>query len=219
MAQRVIKSGGTSVEFQSAPQPLHIADLDSDLDQIFTNITDINVAVGAGIQITKLDQSGATQLVTAQYGNNSITQAKLAPVASVATSAVGTVTPGLTPFSTVETTLVTVTITLQQGGRFVFLGGHIGIMCLMVTSVANAQITMRLYRDSNLLTACQHQFSFALAGQEVIIPTPMWADNLATGTPTHVYKVTAQSSTNQATLTTTSGAGTVAGQYYAVEMA
>src|SRR5438477_6219723 len=76
MASRVIKSGSASVEFSVAPQPLRIADLDSDLDSIFSSIDDTNVQTGANIATSKLAVDGG--IVTGMLANQAVTTAKIA---------------------------------------------------------------------------------------------------------------------------------------------
>src|SRR5437870_4278201 len=73
MASRVTKPGNTK-EFAQATQPWHIADLDSDLDNLFNaGIDTTNIAVNAGFVGTQLASGTitATRIVTEDAGASS----------------------------------------------------------------------------------------------------------------------------------------------------
>ena len=119
MATRVTKTGSTDVEFSTAPQPWQIGELDADLDQIFGNITDINVADGAGIKTAKLASDAG--ITTGMLAALAVTNPKLAVGAAVHTRGSGTPAGGVY-LPSAETDMVICTSITTRGGPVLILG-------------------------------------------------------------------------------------------------
>src|SRR5438105_13529377 len=137
MATRVPKTGASGgVEFAQGSQPLHIAELDGDLDAIFGSITNANVAVGANIATSKLAVDGG--IIAGMLGSNSVTTPKIADQPNGVTTAklnIGATTPSgnsaqnsadpiiIFPDGT-EQTVVSFSLSVVRAGR-VFASGSL----------------------------------------------------------------------------------------------
>src|SRR5207249_2866250 len=134
MASRVTKAGNTK-EFAQATQPWHIADLDTDLDNLFNaGIDTTNIASNAGIVGTQLASGtiGATQLAsnavtTAKILDQNVTAAKLAIGAST-NARVGPTAVSAAITVTTEQTLVSLPSLTTRGGPVVINGTIAGFM-------------------------------------------------------------------------------------------
>jgi hypothetical protein len=130
MATRVTKTGSTGVEFQDAPQPLQIEDLDADLDEIFSNIDSSNIAPG-GLDTTVID-------------DGAITTIKLAPGATF-TQYLEDATDNVT-VTTSDTVIATQAITSTRG--IVRLVG-LHSAALVPGTGGLERITLKLKRDGS----------------------------------------------------------------------
>src|SRR2546422_5649960 len=123
MASRVTKQPNlTGNEFATAGSPLRVADLDADLDAIFSSITNANVAVGAGIATAKLASDAG--IIAAMLAANSVTTPKIVDAnVTGAKLAVGASTPNFASanFST-ATSLVVADTTLATLGSITTRG-------------------------------------------------------------------------------------------------
>ena len=124
MASRVTKAGNTK-EFAQATQPWHIADLDSDLDNLFNaGIDTTNIAANAGIVGTQLANGTitATQLATdavtmAKILNAAVTTPKLAIGAAVNSAVVSEAVVAFTQGAGGESQIVALPAFTPRGGR------------------------------------------------------------------------------------------------------
>src|SRR5438094_1930579 len=144
MATRVTKTGSTDVEFSTAPQPWQIGELDADLDQIFGNITDINVADGAGIKTAKLASDAG--ITTGMLAALAVTNPKLAVGAAVHTRGSGTPAGGVY-LPSAETDMVICTSITTRGGPVLILGALSMLWAGVLGVAASGTATLRLRRS------------------------------------------------------------------------
>ena len=199
MAQRVVKTGGSSIEFAPSPQPWQASDLDADLDQIFTNITNPNIANGAAIATAKLAQDGG--IVTGMLGAGAVTTPKIANAAItnplIAAAAVGpsqlalgatnraygaaALTPGLI------IPAATVTALHPAIGPLTFSGGKVLVSVAATLSVTNFLMAsgaqyVTIQWQSSLGVLLTEQVALNLQG----VPTATWPFAIGTRLLTNI---------------------------------
>src|SRR2546430_1060790 len=219
MATRVTKTGSTGVEFTTAPQPWQIAELDSDLDQIFANIDNSNVKAGAAIATSKIAADGgvtpgylaAGAVTTPKIADLSVTTGKLAIGATVDTSTSLAAVGGTI---TTEAPVVTLpSITVRGTPAKVLLMGTVSMVWLSAASTATARI--RVYRQAGAILTIDYAMTApsGAGAVSIAIPTPQVVDTPIAGT--YAYKITAE----------VIGAGVILvdntnpGKWFAVELA
>ena len=222
MASRITKSGNTK-EFAQATQPWHIADLDSDLDNLFNaGVDTTNIAPNAGILGTQLatgtisaTQLAANAVTTAKLLDAAVTTPKLAIGSSI--NARQSAVPNLVSFGTgTETTLVTIPSLTTRGGVVVIVGTIAAVAQQTSATLSFGQF--RLYRDATLLRSWGLNISGDGAGSPINIPvfcSPIDLDTPVAGS--YVYTVKFQWVTlNGAIFAIVTGNG---GIVHAVELA
>jgi hypothetical protein len=210
MATRVNKAGSAQKEFALAPQPLHIADLDTDLDAIFTSIDNTNIIPGAAIATSKIAQDGGIQ--AGHVAALAVTAPKLAVGAAINAISNGPV--GLSISATVETLIVTVAGINTRGGSVLLFGA--GGVRAVPDPAGPTAYTWRIKRDGATIATITTNLGTAAAAANNAYPwaLPAWID-VAPVAGAHVYTVTAQ--TAAAAVFQTPAAN--AGSYFAVELA
>ena len=232
MATRVTKLGNTK-EFAQATQPWHIADLDSDLDAIFGQIDNTNIAVAANIATAKLASDAG--IVAGMLGPGSVTTTKLADapngvtigklnVGAAINNAVFVDVAGGANASTLETPFATLPGFTARGGR-VFIFGTIAWHVRLTNSSGAAQsVAMKLYRNSGgagfgTAIATWNFSVLAQGAAEVRIPltTPIWTEVPSAVSQVYELRANTSSAANPTVVIFTDGAAP--GRLFAVELA
>src|SRR5438552_3448399 len=186
MAVRVPKTGASGgVEFTQGSQPLHISELDGDLDALFNGgITDSNLAIGANIATSKLASDagitsamlGANSVTTAKIANLNVLSGKLAINATGPALSSGQISNGGTTIQNTTATMITLASMTTRGGRVVLIGTVSGQWVITNTSSSASWV---LLRDGVAIATWNHQSLLTGAGTSIQIPghfSPIFID-------------------------------------------
>jgi hypothetical protein len=239
MANRVNKSGTGQPEFAVAaavPATLRVSELDADLDAIFGNITNANIATGANIATAKLASDlgivsgmiAANAITTSKIADQNVTSAKLATNATGPALSSGQITPGLATQNTTNT-LVTLSPISTHGGRVLIFGTVSGLWTI---TTAASIASWDLLRDGapitfGLIDSRWGHHALAVGADVIQIPgafSVLFLDTTATGTlsvpvaHTYALQLTVTPATG-ATFTTDGTAPARPGFLFALELA
>lgn len=192
MATRPAKTGGNTTyvaEVAAGQTTIKASEVDGDLNEIYSNISNVNVAAGAAIVYSKLNLTGT--IVNADISSSAaIAGSKLAAGVSINGESIANVTTAL-GFTTVETTVVQLGGITTRGGKVLLFGT--GGLAIAINGTTTGTVTLRVYRDAGVIatfvTPLQN-INAALVNLPYSIP--IWRDAPVAGT--YVYKVTGQTS-------------------------
>jgi hypothetical protein len=232
MATRPVKTAGSNTytgEVSLGASTIKASEVDADFAELYSNITNVNVAAGAAIAYSKLNL--ANSIATGDLADGAVTTAKIAAGAVSAANGkipvAGTIRTLMTPvdavafgqISTTETTLVTSGST-TFGGSQVIVAGYFPMRVIVGVPIGtNHTIKVKLYggaAGATLLKTFTH--SISRVNLPELHPWGFTLFYMAALTGPTVFKVKLVTSDADLTIENNYGAAGEYGTLYAVEL-